>query len=85
MQAMAARLKTGQRAPQIPNEARVTTGKLIWYVAPILPVNTTKQAAMVYPSQTHSHDCHHESPLATIIDEEIIQVFYLNLVFATVN
>lgn len=35
-----------------------------------------KQAAIEYPIQTHSQDCHHESPLgATIMEEEIIQVF----------
>jgi hypothetical protein len=30
IQAIAARLKTGHRAPQIPNEARFTTGKEMW-------------------------------------------------------
>lgn len=30
IQAIAARLKTGQSEPQIPKDARATTGKLIW-------------------------------------------------------
>lgn len=38
IQAIAARLNTGQSEPQMPNDARVTTGKLMWYVAPIRPV-----------------------------------------------
>lgn len=76
MQAMAARLKTGHRAPHIPNDDLATTGKLIWYVAPIRPVKQMKHAAMAYPSHTQSHDCHHERP-AAIIDPEIIQVFML--------
>ena len=37
------------------------------------PVKQMKQAAMEYPIQTQSHDCHHERPF-TIIDDEIIQV-----------
>lgn len=46
MQAIAARLKTGHRAPQTPKDARLTTGKEMWYIAPIRPVKQTKQAAM---------------------------------------
>jgi hypothetical protein len=54
----------------------VTTGKEMWYVAPILPVRQTKQAAMVYPSQTQIQLSHQERPTAgTIIEEDIIQVF----------
>lgn len=30
MQAMAARLKMGHRLPQMPKEARLTTGKPMW-------------------------------------------------------
>lgn len=48
-------LSTGQREPQIPNEALFTTGKLMWYIAPILPVKTTKNPAIEYPIQTQSH------------------------------
>ena len=76
IQAIAARLNTGQRAPQIPKLARLTTGKEMWYVAPILPVRQTKEAAMVYPSQTQIHDSHQERPTAgTIMEDEIIHVF----------
>ena len=71
---MAARLKTGQSEPQIPNDARVRTGKLIWYVAPIRPVMQMKVPDMVYPIQTQSQDCHHDSP-PMIIDDDTIQVF----------
>lgn len=39
------------------------------------PVRHTKQAAKKYPTQTQSHDCHQDKP-STIIDDEIIQVFY---------
>ncbi len=46
-QAMTDLFSTGHREPQIPNDALLTTGKLIWYVAPILPVRTTKNAAIV--------------------------------------
>jgi hypothetical protein len=45
--AIAALLKTGHKAPQVPKLARVTTGNEMWYVAPILPVKTIKQAAML--------------------------------------
>ena len=72
---MAALLKTGHNEPQIPKEARLTTGKLMWYVAPIRPVMQMKVADIVYPIQTQSHDCHQERPL-TIMDDEIIQVFW---------
>ena len=74
---MAARLKTGHKLPQIPNEDLLTTGKPMWYVAPMRPVEQMKQAEMAYPIQTHSHDCHHESP-PWIMDDEIIQVLMLN-------
>lgn len=40
------------------------------------PVRQTKQAARKYPTQTQSHDCHQDRP-STIIDDEIIQVFYI--------
>jgi hypothetical protein len=79
IQAMAALLKTGQRAPQIPKLERDTTGNEMWYVAPIRPVMHTKQAAIAYPSQTQIHDCHHDSPWETIAVEEIIQVLILKL------
>lgn len=39
------------------------------------PVRHTKLAAMKYPIQTQIHDCHHERP-STIIEDEIIQVFW---------
>ena len=35
--AIAARLKTGHREPQMPKEALHATGKLMWYVAPMRP------------------------------------------------
>ena len=72
--AMAALLKTGQKEPQTPNDARAATGNEIWYTAPMRPVRQTKQAARKYPTQTQSHDCHQDRP-STIIDDEIIQVF----------
>jgi hypothetical protein len=74
MHAIAARLKTGQSDPQMPKEALATTGNEIWYVAPIRPVMQMKQAAIVYPIHTQSHDCHQDRPPA-IIEDEIIQVF----------
>ena len=77
MQAMAALLKTGHSAPQMPKEERETTGKLMWYIEPMRPVKQTKQPAIAYPNHTHSHDCHQDSP-ATIMDDEIIQVLMLN-------
>lgn len=73
-QAIAALLKTGHNEPHMPNEARPTTGKLIWYVAPIRPVIQMKTADIVYPIQTHSQDCHHDSP-PIIMEDDIIQVF----------
>ncbi|KAL8783503.1 MAG: hypothetical protein Q9195_009373 [Heterodermia aff. obscurata] len=39
---MAARLKTGHNEPQMPKDALLTTGKEIWYVAPIRPVMQMK-------------------------------------------
>lgn len=74
---IAARLKTGQRQPQMPKEALFTTGNPTWYTAPMRPVKQTKKAAIEYPSQTHIHDCHHDRPL-TIMEELIIQVLMLN-------
>ena len=74
MQAIAARLNTGHSEPQIPNDALLTTGKDIWYVAPMRPVKQMKQAAIEYPSQTQIQDCHHARPLVTMADD-IIQVF----------
>lgn len=78
MHAMAALLKTGHKLPQIPNDDLFTTGKPMWYVAPIRPVAHTKHAAMAYPIHTQSHDCHHESPAETM-EELIIQVLMLKL------
>ena len=75
MQAMAALLNTGQSEPQIPKDARMPTGKLIWYVAPIRAVMQMKVPEMKYPIQTQSHDCHHDSP-PMIIEDDIIHVFY---------
>lgn len=75
MQAIAALLNTGHREPHIPNEALLTTGKLIWYVAPMRPVKQINAAAIRYPNHTQSHDCHHERP-PTIMEDDIIQVFY---------
>lgn len=40
------------------------------------PVRQTKHAARKYPIQTQIHDCHQDRP-STIIEEEIIHVFYL--------
>jgi hypothetical protein len=40
------------------------------------PVRHTKQAAIVYPSQTQIQDCHQERPPPLIIELAIIQVFY---------
>lgn len=69
---MAARLKTGHKLPQIPNEALLMTGNPMWYVAPMRPVIQTKAPAIAYPSHTQIHDCHQERP-ATTMDEDIIQ------------
>ena len=79
MQAIAALLKTGQSEPQMPKDDRMTTGKLIWYVAPIRPVMQMKVPEMKYPIQTQSHDCHQDSP-PMIMEEDIIHVFYSPLV-----
>ena len=43
---MAARLNTGHKLPQIPNDARLTTGNPMWYTAPIRPVRQMKHAAI---------------------------------------
>ncbi len=59
---IAARLNTAHMEPQIPNEDLLTTGKGMWYVAPMRPVMATNPPAIIYPSHTHSHDCHHERP-----------------------
>ena len=40
------------------------------------PVIQMKTPAIEYPIQTQSHDCHHDSPPPTIMEDEIIQVFY---------
>lgn len=74
---MAARLKTGHKAPQIPNDARLATGNPTWYTAPILPVRQMKHAAIAYPAQTHNHDCHHDKPAVTM-EFAIIHVLRLN-------
>jgi hypothetical protein len=81
MQAIAARLKTGHKAPQTPKEARLTTGNDMWYVAPIRPVRQTKHAAMEYPSYTRVSETRfkadisdaiprHRSMTATMIDRQ---------------
>lgn len=75
MQAIAALLNTGHREPHTPKEALLTTGKLMWYVAPMRPVKQMKTAAIRYPNHTQSHDCHHDRP-PTIMEDDIIQVFY---------
>ena len=83
MQAMAARLKTGHRDPQIPNEARATTGNEIWYIAPMRPVKQMKVAEIVYPTQTQSQHCHQESDVVgvppAIMALAIIHVLMLKL------
>lgn len=79
IQAIAARLNTGHREPQMPNEALVITGKEMWYVAPMRAVMQTKQPAMVYPIHTQSHDCHQDNPLPTIMEDDIIHVFCANV------
>jgi hypothetical protein len=61
----------------MPKDALLTTGKLMWYVAPMRPVEQTNAAAIKYPIQTQIHDCHHDMP-STTLDEEIIQVLMLN-------
>jgi len=76
MHAMADRLSTGQREPQMPKELLETTGKLMWYVAPIRPVRQIKHPAIEYPTQTQSQACHHAKP-SMILDDEIIQVLTL--------
>lgn len=73
---MPALLKTGHKLPQIPKLERATTGKPMWYVAPMRPVRQMKNPAMAYPIQTQSHACHHESP-ATTMEDEIIHVLML--------
>ena len=74
---MTARFSTGQRDPQIPKDDRLTIGKLMWYIAPIRPVRQTKNAAIVYPTQTQIHACHQDSP--SVKDEAaIIHVLILN-------
>lgn len=77
MQAIAARFNTGHNEPHMPNELLATTGKEIWYVAPILPVRQIKQAAIEYPTQTVIQLCHHDKPFK-MAAEEIIQVLMLN-------
>lgn len=42
------------------------------------PVAQMKHAAMAYPIQTQSQDCHHDRPAETI-EDEIIQVLMLKL------
>jgi hypothetical protein len=78
IQAIAALLKTGHSEPQMPKEDRATTGKEIWYVAPIRPVKQMKTAAIEYPIHTQSHDCHQDKPPA-IMEDEIIQVFWYQI------
>jgi hypothetical protein len=81
MTAMTARFRTGQNEPQIPKLDRIATGNGTWYFAPMRPVRQINTAAMKYPTQTQIQDCHHERP-STIIEEEIIQVFYTESVSA---
>jgi hypothetical protein len=81
MTAITARFRTGQKEPQIPKLDRTATGNGTWYFAPMRPVRQIKMAAMKYPTQTQIQDCHHERP-STIIEEEIIQVFYTESVSA---
>lgn len=76
MHAMTARLMTGHKDPQTPNEALEETGKLRWYFAPILPVRQTKQPAIAYPSHVHIQDSYHERPPCTF-EADIIQVLML--------
>lgn len=76
-QAMTERFKTGQRDPQIPKDALPTTGKAMWYFAPILPVRTMKPPAMAYPIHTQSHDCHQARPGFMMLADEIIHVLML--------
>lgn len=74
---MTERFKTGHRDPQMPNDALPTTGKAMWYFAPILPVKTMKPPAIAYPIQTQIHDCHQARPGFIMLAEEIIQVLML--------
>jgi hypothetical protein len=66
-------LKTHHRLPQMPKEARATTGNVIWKTAPGRELATINGATMPYPAQTQSHACHHERP-SCIIDDAIIHL-----------
>lgn len=74
---MTERFKTGQSEPQIPKDALPTTGKEMWYLAPILPVMTMKAPAIEYPIQTQIHDCHQARPGFMMLADEIIHVLML--------
>jgi hypothetical protein len=58
----------------MPKDDLPTTGKAMWYFAPILPM---KPPAMAYPIHTQSHDCHQARPGSMMLAEEIIQVLML--------
>lgn len=77
MHAITALLSTGHNEPQIPKLERQTTGNAMWYLAAIRPVRQTKKAAIAYPIQTVSQDCHHDMP-ATMLELAIIHVLILN-------
>lgn len=78
MHAITALFRTGHKLPQIPKLERHTTGNAMWYLAAIRPVRQTKKAAIVYPIQTVSQDCHQDMP-ATMLELAIIHVFMLKL------
>jgi hypothetical protein len=70
---MTPRLKTGHKDPQIPKDARLMTGKEMWYTAPIRPEATMKQAVIEYPAHTQSQVSHQESPVRILDDTTISQ------------
>jgi hypothetical protein len=53
-------LKVHHKLPQIPKEARATTGNAIWKIAPGRELATMNSATMPYPIQTQSQACHHQ-------------------------
>ena len=61
----------------MPKDDLPTTGKAMWYFAPILPVRTMKPPAMAYPIHTQSHDCHQARPGSMMLADEIIHVLML--------
>lgn len=74
MHAMTPRLKTGQRDPQIPKEARLMTGNEIWYTAPIRPEATMKTPVIEYPAHTQSQHSHQERPARTLDETVVSQI-----------